>query len=78
MPFTVPENMRKEMAVAVSCANHCMVDGDFDYDYETGKIYSSLNLNGICDMSLTSWRSTSTNTTKSMGRSSPTAMKRTV
>lgn len=42
MPFTVPENMRKEMAVAVSCANHCMVDGDFDYDYETGKIYFRL------------------------------------
>ena len=42
MPFTVPDNMRKEMAVAVSCANHGMVDGDFDYDYETGKIYFRL------------------------------------
>lgn len=42
MPFTVPENMRKQMAVAVSRANHGMVDGDFDYDYESGKIYFRL------------------------------------
>ena len=38
MPFTVPESMRKEMAVAVACANKGMVDGDFDYDYLSGKI----------------------------------------
>lgn len=42
MPFVVPENMRKQMAVAVSRANHGMVDGDFDYDYESGKIYFRL------------------------------------
>lgn len=38
MPFSVPESMRKEMAVAVARANHGMVDGCFDYGYETGKI----------------------------------------
>ena len=34
MPFTVPESMRKEMAVAMACANRGMVDGCFDYNYE--------------------------------------------
>ena len=38
MPFGVPESMRREMAVAVARANHNMVDGCFDYGYETGKI----------------------------------------
>lgn len=38
MPFVVPETMRREMAVAVACANRGMVDGSFDYKYETGKI----------------------------------------
>lgn len=38
MPFEVPESRRKEMAVAVARANYGMVDGSFDYDYNTGKI----------------------------------------
>ena len=42
MPFIVPEDMRKEMAVAVARANHGMVDGSFDYGFETGKIYFRL------------------------------------
>ena len=36
MPFTVPENMRKEMRMLKD------LGGDFDYDYETGKIYFRL------------------------------------
>lgn len=39
IPFPVPEEMRKQLAVAVSCANHGMVDGCFDYNYTTGSIY---------------------------------------
>lgn len=38
MPFEVPENRRNALAVAVSEANNCMVDGDFDYNYLSGKI----------------------------------------
>ena len=38
IPFDVPENRRNAMAVAVSEANNGMVDGDFDYNYLTGKI----------------------------------------
>ena len=38
MPFTVPENRRVALAVAVSQANNGMVDGCFDYDCQTGKI----------------------------------------
>lgn len=38
MTFEVPEDMRKNMAVAVSCANHDLVDGVFDYDVESGNI----------------------------------------
>lgn len=38
MPFDVPEDMRKNMAVAVSLANHDLVDGVFDYDVESGNI----------------------------------------
>lgn len=40
--FTVPENMRKEMAVAVACANRGMVHGTFDYDYVSGEIWFRL------------------------------------
>ena len=38
MPFDVPENRRNALAVAVSEANSTMVDGNFDYNYLTGKI----------------------------------------
>lgn len=38
MPFTVPENLRANLAVAVSLANYGMVDGSFDYDYLKGRI----------------------------------------
>lgn len=42
IPVEVPEAMRKAMAIAVSRANHNMVDGAFDYDYREGKIYFRL------------------------------------
>ena len=38
MPFTVPENRRSGIAVAVSMANYGMVDGSFDFDYLTGRL----------------------------------------
>lgn len=40
--FEVPQNMRKEIAVAVACANRGMVHGDFDYDYVSGEIWFRL------------------------------------
>ena len=38
MPFSVPEDRRTALAVAVSAANSGMVDGSFDYDYLGGGI----------------------------------------
>lgn len=38
MPFTVSEDRRAALAVAVSAANYNMVDGNFDYDYLNGDI----------------------------------------
>ena len=38
MPFTVPENKRATLAVAVSVANYGLVDGSFDYDFLSGRI----------------------------------------
>ncbi len=38
MPFEVPEDMRVPMVVAVTAATHCMIDGGFDYDVESGQI----------------------------------------
>lgn len=38
MPFTVPEERRTALAVAVSKANYGLVDGSFDYNYLNGNI----------------------------------------
>ncbi len=38
MPFTVAENRRTALAVAVSQANNGLADGNFDYDYLSGRI----------------------------------------
>ncbi len=38
MPFDVPENKRSIMALAVSRANYGMIDGNFDYNYVTGRL----------------------------------------
>ena len=38
MPFTVPENKRNDLAIAIARANNGMVDGSFDYDYVGGII----------------------------------------
>lgn len=38
MPFVIPEERRAALAVAVSEANHRIVDGSFDYDYYSGRI----------------------------------------
>lgn len=38
MPFRVPQEKREAMAIAVSAANEPMVDGSFDYNYQTGSL----------------------------------------
>lgn len=38
LPFTVEESKRRIMAIAVSRANMGMIDGDFDYNDESGRI----------------------------------------
>ncbi len=38
MPYSIPENRRTEIAVAVCQANNGMVDGSFDYDCLSGDI----------------------------------------
>lgn len=38
MPFTIPEDRRTALAIAVSAANNGMIDGSFDYDYLGGNI----------------------------------------
>lgn len=38
MPFSVPEKARDNMALAVSIANYGLVDGNFDYDFRSGRI----------------------------------------
>lgn len=38
MPFSIPEDRRTALAVAVSAANNGMIDGSFDYDYLNGGI----------------------------------------
>lgn len=38
MPFAIPENRRTALAVAISKANYGMIDGCFDYDYQSGRI----------------------------------------
>lgn len=38
MPFTVPEDKRMEMAVAVTVASNNLVDGSFDFDLSNGRI----------------------------------------
>lgn len=38
IPFTIPEDRRTALAVAVSAANYGLVDGNFDYDYLNGRI----------------------------------------
>jgi len=45
MPFRVPENKRKELALAVSMINYAMVDGSFDYNYLDGTIIFRLTYN---------------------------------
>ncbi len=38
MPFPVPEERRRDMALAVAVANYGTVDGSFDFDLRTGEI----------------------------------------
>lgn len=39
LPFTVAENKRVDLAVAICAVNNMMVDGCFDYDVESGYIF---------------------------------------
>ena len=38
LPFTVPEDKRKDLAVATCVATYGLMDGSFDYDIEKGTI----------------------------------------
>lgn len=44
MPFEVPEDKRSIMALAVSRANHGMIDGNFDYNYVKGSLLFRITL----------------------------------
>jgi len=39
MPFSVPEDKRVEMALAVSAVNYALVDGSFDYNFVDGTLF---------------------------------------
>lgn len=39
LPFTVPEDKRTEIAVAVSMINSVLIDGSFDYDIRSGNMF---------------------------------------
>lgn len=38
LPFEVPADRRMELALAVSVVNYVLVDGSFDYNYQTGHL----------------------------------------
>ncbi len=38
LPFTMPEDLRVDGAIAVAVANYGLVDGSFDYDMNDGEI----------------------------------------
>ncbi len=38
LPYKAPEDKRVQMAIAVTLANNCMVDGGFDFDFRGGNI----------------------------------------
>ena len=38
LPFSVPEDKRVEMSLAVSAVNYTMVDGSFDYNFMSGNV----------------------------------------
>lgn len=39
MPYVIPEDKRLDVAIAVSAINNDLVNGCFDYDITTGKMY---------------------------------------
>ena len=39
LPFSVPEDRRRDMAVAVSVANNALADGCFDFDICGGRLF---------------------------------------
>lgn len=38
MPFSIPENVRNRLAVAINIINFSISNGCFDYDYNTGRV----------------------------------------
>ena len=42
LPFTVPEDKRLDVAIAVSVVNNNLVDGSFDYDLSDGSLFFRL------------------------------------
>jgi len=45
MPFLTPEDKRLEMAVAVSAINYRLVDGSFDFDIKSGRMFFRMTVN---------------------------------
>ena len=43
LPFTVPEDKRLDMAVAVCAVNYQLVDGCFDFDVSDGELLFRMN-----------------------------------
>lgn len=43
LPFTVPEDKRLDMAVAVCAVNYLLVDGCFDFDISDGELLFRMN-----------------------------------
>lgn len=43
LPFTVPEDKRLDMAVAVCAVNYLLVDGCFDFDISDGQLLFRMN-----------------------------------
>jgi len=51
IPFQVPEDKRLQLAVAVSVVNNRLVDGSFDFDVKSGKMFFRLT-NSFMDSTL--------------------------
>ncbi len=47
IPFTVPEDKRVDIALATTFLNNRFIDGNFDFDLGTGKIYFRLTASFI-------------------------------
>ena len=42
LPFVISEDKRLDLAIAANAVNNCLVDGSFDFDLSTGRVYFRL------------------------------------